>query len=1617
MHTVKKKKREEIDNLLSKKGKDPLFSNFLSITLKTLPNNLWKELSGDEILHAAEDYLRFLADTPPYEIKGGKRLFKPKVRVNNPIEDSDHKHLFSRDTTVVEIHTTNKPFIFESVRNYFIKKGFRIIGVVHPTFYAEREGGRLTSVSSECRGECELFINLYIEKITEKRKINEICHDIQAILRCLSFSIDDFIEMKSKLTSLADSIYGLHVSHSIYSGKEVSDYIKWIAADNFVILGIRDYEIREEKGKKVLFTDEKKGLGIFREEGLIDKIIPGFISEVEDIILLRAGTDRFVSSDFCSNGDNIIYQLSPVEFFSIRHSKWAEGEKKETVLIGRLTRGAMHWRSDAVPMLRRKSQLLTENIEEGAGSFEFREARAVFNYMPKQEIFYTTIEQLRETIFSIMSAQSDEDVTVHIRMGDKGRYAMVMVTIARNDNSYSVRRSIEQHLESRFNRPLALWHHSSTEARALLFYYFVSPGREFNDVNSLELEDEIREISTSWDERFYLALYNDSEGSASFLYSRYLKAIDKLYKDSITPKEAVSDIKKLEDMFISGSQQIGYRHGGENIATLSLYSLTAVPLTKILKELENFGLYVTGEQAFYFRDIPGKGNAFLYNYTLRGERLELGRLEGLISLFYDAMIAIRTGRLEDDRLNRLLTLEGMEWRSVDLIRTLKNYLLQINRAYNNSSVIDTIIRYSSYARDLFGFFQSRFDAGIKSKKDRKKRFLEAEEKVMAHLADIQSLGDYQILNSLFQVVRSIVRTNFYFKPEKEYISIKISSRELAIIPSPRPLAEIYVHSPNFEGAHLRDGRVSRGGIRWSDRGDDFRTEILALMKTQKLKNGIIVPEGAKGGFFVKVKQDLGKGGLYEYMKDQYSAFISGLLDLTDNYAGEKEVFPKGTLVYDDFDPYLVVAADKGTALLSDRANELSKNYGFWLGDAFASGGATGYDHKKIGITARGTWESVKREFRELGIDIQKESVTVVGIGDMSGDVFGNGMLLSDKIKLVGAFNHIHIFLDPHPDPQKSYQERKRLFGLARSSWNDYNGHIISNGGGVYLRSAKAISVTPQMAEYLGTEKTEVSGEEMIKLLLTAKIDLLYNGGIGTYIKSKDENDIDVGDKANDRVRVNGCHVRARIIGEGGNLGMTQRGRLEYSKGGGRCYTDALDNSGGVNISDHEVNLKIMLSYLLEKGEIKSVEERNRLLLHMTDQVSQKVLKNNYLQSAACSIDAIRAGRNPDTFIFVIDEIERTIGLDRAEEFIPASQEMKEALQRGENVFPRPMIATLIGYQKMVYYRSILESGLPDSFYVHKYLVDYFPERMRREFEPFLAEHRLKREIISTTVVNRIINRAGISLFPLIASYTGKKVPEIAMAYIIVENLLQAEKFREEVHALDNIVSADLQYEYLITLEEVIAYAIRWFLVHQPEERVSFDFILQYSQPVKGFHDNLWESITEICRHEKVALLADNVKKDVKMKVPQTLAKAYAVLPFMKDVMDIIRIKEEHHANFNETARLYLKVSDYFNINWLIEMVNQIKVSDRWGSESVLNMRHELKECQDGIVLTVLNFRRKSEDLQEAFEHYLGEKMDLVEDYNRSVEELKAEGKAGIISLGVIIRKLSGFMAGSEDEQG
>lgn len=1606
-------KRKEVSGLLGEHIGERPYLTLAKLVLESLPNRFWKKFDAREILFTVQDYISFICEGSPFVEKKGQKTPKPKVRIRNIGVEEQPIYSLKRDATLIEIHTVNLPFVYESIRAYFTKKGQRLIAASFTVFSLRRKNDSVTEVIRTDKEE-ELFIGLYVEKITDTERLVNIEKDLIAILNCLALSVGDFEEMKARLRNLASKKAALKVGDTEFELSEISDFLNWMAEDNFVFIGIREYRVDTLGGKPALSLLKKRNLGLFRDDKLHETIIPGLLPEIESIIAAGYNIPRVLTTDFCNNGSRIIYQLPPVQFYSIRTKCDTAGLFTETVITGRLTRGAIHGRSDAIPVFRRKSlAVINELGRRGPQSFAYREARALLNYMPKEEIFYAGGKELTDTVSNIMSIQSDDEVSIHIREGGSGRYVRVMVTISRNDNSIGVRKGIEDYLTGLLGCPLTSRYYSSTESRTLLFYYFETGGLKFERPDILRMEEEIGKIAVGWDQRFYLTLYDVYAGKAAEIYTGYIKSFDNVYKNTFSPSEAVSDVEKIELLSDEEKIQIDLVLQESGTAILKFYSLDQLPLMRMLKTLVNFGLYVSSEQEFFLKGIKGGNITHIYNYAIEDTPERIEKIIRSLGKLRDAFIAVEKGKAEEDNLNRLLFLEELDWRSIELVRTMKHYLLQINRTYNAASVIDIIVKYSPTVKKIIEFFEAKFESSSLSKKEISDRLAGIGGEIEEALSFVHNLGDFQVLNTLFEIVKCTTRTNFFLLPQRNCISLKIEGACLSSLPSPRPFAEIYIHSPTFEGVHLRGGMVARGGIRWSDRIDDFRTEILGLMKTQMLKNSIIVPVGAKGGFVIKKEDFPDREARLEFMKEQYGAFIRGMIELTDNYEKGKGATPAGLVIYDTFDPYLVVAADKGTAALSDRANEIAKECRFWLDDAFASGSTTGYDHKEIGITARGVWECAKRHFRELGTDIRSESISVVGIGDMSGDVFGNGMLHSDKIRLIGAFNHLHIFLDPDPDPRRSYQERERLFHMPGSSWADYNPDLISEGGGVYSRAAKSVPLSDEIKKYLNTSRSEVSGEEMIRLLLTADVDLLYNGGVGTYIKASTESHLDAGDKANDSVRVDAKRVRAKVIGEGGNLGITQKGRIEYTEKGGRCNTDAVDNSGGVNISDYEVNLKILLSHLTERGEIESRSARDELLHDIKDQVTQKVLRNNYLQSAAISMDFFRASEEPEKFMTVVDEMEKTLGLDREEECIPPAQDMADRIEKGKTVFTRPMLADLMARQKMNYYVEVLDSPLVTRFFSQRYLKNYFPDKILREFEPFIEEHRLKNEIISTVITNKIINQAGITLFPLMALDTGRPVWQIAKAYLIIENLLHADSFREEVLSLDNRIPSKLQYLYLRGMEDTIVHALHWFLTHQTEDRITFDFVHHYSKILAAFKEGLWEWLEKTCSAKKFSELNRDLRAQMSKGVPENVAATFVSLQYLRDVMDIIRIKEEHHYNFMETAGLYIKVGDYFDINRLAGMLSSLKPSDKWSRENIAALRHELLDCQNGIVASVLNFKRKSEDLIEAFEHYIQEKTEQVGEYRSRIDELETEGKADIVSLNVVIKRLAGFVMTEE----
>jgi glutamate dehydrogenase len=832
----------------------------------------------------------------------------------------------------------------------------------------------------------------------------------------------------------------------------------------------------------------------------------------------------------------------------------------------------------------------------------------------------------------------------------------------------------------------------------------------------------------------------------------------------------------------------------QEVVMLHLYAMHALGLTGILKTLENLGLEVTDEMRIPLQ-LPEDRKCYLYRYEIRGSAEQIMALTRGEERFVEALRRLDEGRATDDALNGLILSVGLTWREVEALRTVRNHLLQIRSHYNVETVNRVLLNNSSVACALFRCFAVRFDPALAG--DRAEAMNEAEKEVQIALESVASLAEDEVLRAIHDLIQCSLRTNFYQVPERPAFAIKLDSRKIEGMPAPKPMFEIYVHSNRLEGIHLRGGRVARGGIRWSDRHDDFRTEVLGLMQTQMLKNTIIVPVGSKGGFVLKGKVPA-PPALDAYLVDRYSEYISALLDVTDNIADGKIIHPPEVVRQDEDDPYLVVAADKGTAHLSDTANGISLQYGFWLGDAFASGGRTGYDHKKIGITARGTWECVKHHFRNLGIDIQKQPFTVCGIGDMSGDVFGNGVLQSKTTRLVAAFNHLHIFIDPNPDPVISYRERERLFGLPRSSWRDYDPSAISPGGGIFDRSARAIRLSPPMRALLNIPAESASGEEVVRHILKAGVDLLYNGGIGTYVKASNETDADVGDRTNDRVRVNAAEVRARVVAEGGNRGFTQKGRIEYWMHGGLINTDALDNSGGVDTSDHEVNIKILLDMLVKKGIVRNKEERNQILSEMTEEVAALVLADNENQSRALSLDGLRSATRYEEFVKLLDEMKASGIVDRLNPQIPTREVLLESNQRGRGL-PRPLLADLLGYTKMWGFDKILHSDLPDNAGALPFLQAYFPKRMRQDFGAYFPEHPLRREIIATSVVNFVVNNGGISLLPRLSAVSKANLGEAALAYLTADRETKVSSLRQR--ALEAGLSAEDEHKALLKIED------------------------------------------------------------------------------------------------------------------------------------------------------------------------------------------------------------------------
>ena len=1083
------------------------------------------------------------------------------------------------------------------------------------------------------------------------------------------------------------------------------------------------------------------------------------------------------------------------------------------------------------------------------------------------------------------------------------------------------------------------------------------------------------------------------------------KSFPPAFRADVKPKAAAFDLEEMENLKDDDSLCMSLYQPSHNPAGLWRFKIfhreQPLPISNVLPMLENMGVKVISERPY---EVPLADGSIIWiqDFELIYSDAEQITPEDVREIFQESFAHIWRGHVEDDAFNRLGLTAQLSWREIVLLRAYCKYLLQTGIPFSQAYMERTLGAHAEIARLLVHLFEATFNP-LRGR-DRKNIVGHLKDELDKKLDDVASLDEDRIMRGFTNVIRATLRTNFYQldknRKRKSYISFKFDPHKIPELPLPKPAYEIFVYSPRVEGVHLRGGKVARGGLRWSDRREDFRTEVLGLMKAQQVKNTLIVPVGAKGGFVVKQPPQSGeREAMLAEGIDCYKTFIRGLLDVTDNINGGKIVPPKQVVRRDDDDTYLVVAADKGTATFSDIANGVSKEYNFWLGDAFASGGSVGYDHKKMGITARGAWESVKRHFRELGTDIQTTNFSVVGIGDMAGDVFGNGMLLSRHIKLKAVFNHMHIFLDPFPEPESSFKERERLFKLPRSTWADYNADLISKGGGIFSRSVKSIRISKEVQEALGIEANALPPQELIKAILRAPVDLLWNGGIGTYVKSSDESHAEAGDRSNDSVRVNAQELHCRVVGEGGNLGLTQLGRIEFALRGGRVNTDFIDNSAGVDCSDHEVNIKILLNLVAASGKRITEKQRNKLLAEMTDEVADLVLRDNYMQTQALSTTVAQAPLRINEHLFLIKALERAVDLNREIEFLPNDEEIAERRAAGRGL-SRPELSVLLSYTKIDIYFSLLDSDVPEDPYLGRELEDYFPMPLQKRYRNLMPQHRLRREIIATAITNSLVNRMGPTFTHRMLEETGASTADIARAYTIAREVYDARTVWNAIESLDNKIPASIQLTMIFQVGRLLKHAAHW-LLQRPNRSLNIADAVERFAP--GMQ-TLIDCITDVLGPVEVEQFGETMQQYMDLGVPDLLAKRIAALYPLYSGMDIIDVAGDCKLGVDDTATAYFLLENRLEILWLRDEINRLPVDGHWQAIARGSLRDNLYTIQRDITALALAKHRKG-SVTETIEKWLKERDQRMQHCKRVLNDMRTSDGLDFATASVAVQEI------------
>ncbi|MGH1484930.1 MAG: NAD-glutamate dehydrogenase [Cellvibrionaceae bacterium] len=1568
----------------------------------TLISSFFSHINTDDLENYKDDDLKGLIETLYRYVqtapKGKTTLFNPNVE----------EHGWQSAHSILLLHHTDIRYLIDSVRNTLNQKQIKIHNVFHAYISVERDKkGAIKKIgaqdkASQDKSNDELLLYVEVDHHSRSSDIKELNKAIDQTVIDVETVAQDYREMAGRIDTVADSLEVNSKDISAETIEETKTFLQWLKGGHFTFLAYDEYETNKEGISPVA----NSGLGLFRQHNQPKAQLFEQMSQSQ--IEMASGNTPIIFSK--SGHLSSVHRSAYSDYVVIKRFN-KKGEITGGYRFMGLYKHNVYLNSaNDIPVIRKKIQTILDNSNIPPETYNYAELSHILGTFPRDELFQADTDYLLDVGLNVLYIQERRKVKLFLRENVDKKFISAIFYAPRDRLNSRLREQVFELLSQYIDIESSItstWFSESSLARCRFVFKLNTPLETALDEEALERK--VIELARDWNEDLQVALSDafGEERSVS-LYRQYRHAFPPSYAEENSARIAVTDIERMQKLSEKNNGNLAlsfYRaiSSDENELKIKIYHQgTQLSLSDMIPVLENFGLKVIEEYPY---DIEHKSETFwIYNFTVDFPSNPDIEPESFRELLSSAFIAVWSGHADNDDFNQLILKAGLNWRQVTMLRAYARYMKQISFGFSQKYIATSLVNHTDIAKKLIAFFDCRFNPEKNRSEKTAQRIIEQLEGLFENVA---SLSEDRILRRFLELMQATLRTNLFQKAEgadyKEYLSLKLDPHLIKEIPLPRPKFEIFVYSPRVEGVHLRGGKVARGGLRWSDRTEDFRTEVLGLVKAQQVKNAVIVPVGAKGGFIAKrLPPASDRDAFWKEGIECYKLFIRGLLDLTDNLKEGQVIPPKDLVRYDEDDTYLVVAADKGTATFSDIANEISNEYGHWLGDAFASGGSNGYDHKKMGITARGAWVSVQRHFREMGINIQEQAFTVVGIGDMSGDVFGNGMLLSEQIKLVGAFNHLHIFVDPDPDTASSFAERQRLFALPRSTWEDYNSKLISKGGGIFSRAAKSITLSPEIRKLVNSDKKTVTPTELISLLLKAHVDMLWNGGIGTYVKASTEQHTDVGDKANDSLRVDANELQCKVVGEGGNLGLTQRARIEYGLMGGSMFTDFIDNAGGVDCSDHEVNIKILLDKQVTDGELTE-KQRNRRLESMTESVAELVLENNYRQTQAIALAYMEANRRTEEYRRVISYLESTGKLNRALEFLPEDDVLSERKSQQQGL-SQPELSILISYVKADMKEALMNADLGDDNYLTQPVESAFPPVLVKNFGNEVRNHPLKKEIIATQVANDIFNHMGISYVDRMQQSTGASHSDIAKAYVAAKEIFSLNDIWSAIEALDYKVSSDLQYHMMLRVSRLVRRASRWLVKNHRSQLDVANLIKLYESSIQDLRKKLPSILPEPLREQW------QVAKEelVSMGAPDALAGTLASCEYLYDFLGVISASNSLSKDINIVASGFFALAEKLDLDDFSDhLENRMPTTTHWQAMARESLRDDLEWQQRQLTQNMLSHTDcNEENVQETVESWLAEQELLTARWKNMVLELNNHNDGDTSILSIAIRELS-----------